>query len=205
MHLEPNVRLRVDQSSWNEFDVQAAWAPPPHEVSRASAVYSASKVAGEKAAWKFMEENKPSFVLNTVLPSVNLGPLLSTKQPGSSAGLISGLRLGDPTATQVLREVMPPTYMVNVEDTARLHVAALLESDVSGERLFGFAEPINYSKIVRALQKVFGTDMEYPPPLENEGVDMSTVATERSVELLRRSGRPGFLGLEESLKAQFAS
>lgn len=39
-------------------------------------VYSASKTEAEKAAWKWVEEKKPNFVLNTVLPNFNVsGPL----------------------------------------------------------------------------------------------------------------------------------
>ena len=96
-------------------------------------------------------------------------------------------------------------YMVNVDDQARLHVAALLKEDVRGERLFAFAEPINYSTIVAALKKVNPGKTEYLAPPENEGRDLSTVSTGRAVEMLRRAGRSGFIGLEESLRVQFAS
>jgi nucleoside-diphosphate-sugar epimerase len=62
MHLAPNVRINVTEDSWNETDVKAAWAPPPYDFSRAGTVYSASKVQGEKAAWKFMKStNRRSF------------------------------------------------------------------------------------------------------------------------------------------------
>jgi hypothetical protein len=137
------------------------------------------------------------------LPSVNIGSVLSSKQSGSTAGLINGLKAGDEMSTKILRDLTPPTYMVNVEDTARLHIAALVEEDVRGERLFAFAEPINYSSIVSALKKVDPSKTEYPALPENEGRDLSTVSTGRAEELLRRAGRSGFIGLEESLRAQF--
>ncbi|KAF4636780.1 hypothetical protein G7Y89_g1320 [Cudoniella acicularis] len=38
-------------------------------------IYAASKTASEQQAWKYMEEKKPSFVLNTILPSMNLGTI----------------------------------------------------------------------------------------------------------------------------------
>lgn len=34
--------------------------------------YAASKTEQEHTAWKWMEENKPPFVLNTILPNVNV-------------------------------------------------------------------------------------------------------------------------------------
>ena len=49
-------------------------------------VYSASKVEGENALWKFVKEEKPKFVANTILPNLNFGRIL----PGRSAG--SGVR-----------------------------------------------------------------------------------------------------------------
>jgi hypothetical protein len=58
--------------------------------------------------------------------------------------------------------------MVNVEDTARLHVAAPLKEDVSGERLFAFADPINYRTLVFALKKVDPSKSEYPAPPKSE-------------------------------------
>lgn len=199
----PNAGFNVTEDSWNEVAVKAAWAPPPYNNSRASAVYAASKAQGEQVAWRFMKERNPAFVLNTVLPSVNLGPILSSKQGGSSAGMVNGLKAGDQASTTMLRDVMAPTCMVNVEDTARLHCAALLEEDVCGERLFGFAEPINYSTIVAALKSVDPSQTDYPAPKENEGRDMSIISTGRAIELLKRAGRAGFTGLDESIRMQF--
>lgn len=39
-------------------------------------VYSASKTEAEQAAWKWVKENKPNFVLNTVQPNFNVSRLL---------------------------------------------------------------------------------------------------------------------------------
>jgi hypothetical protein len=56
-------------------------------------VYSASKMQSEQAAWKFMEEEKPGFVFNTVLPNANIGYILSVEHQGypSTAGWIRAL------------------------------------------------------------------------------------------------------------------
>jgi hypothetical protein len=48
------------------------------------ATYGASKTTGEKAAWEFMDEHKPGFVLNTVLPSCNFGSALHESHTSAS-------------------------------------------------------------------------------------------------------------------------
>lgn len=40
-------------------------------------VYSASKTEAERGAWKWVKENKPGFVLNTVLPNFNVSDALN--------------------------------------------------------------------------------------------------------------------------------
>jgi hypothetical protein len=36
-----------------------------------------SKSFAEKAAWKFMEEKKPNFILTTICPTLVFGPIVS--------------------------------------------------------------------------------------------------------------------------------
>lgn len=50
---------------------------PRSEPERAWAVYGASKAQSEQAAWEFMKEKKPHFILNTVLPNANFGNVSS--------------------------------------------------------------------------------------------------------------------------------
>jgi nucleoside-diphosphate-sugar epimerase len=80
---EHNRVVGVDENSWNEVSVEAAWAPSPHEGShRTLHVYCTSKVEGEQAAWKFVREQKPNFAFNTVLPNACIGKILSPKHQG---------------------------------------------------------------------------------------------------------------------------
>jgi hypothetical protein len=41
-----------------------------------AAGYNVSKIEGEKAAWDFMETNKPAFVLTVINPDVITGPMV---------------------------------------------------------------------------------------------------------------------------------
>ena len=175
---------------------------PPYLPERAFAVYGASKVEAERAGWEFIRAGDRGFVLNTVLPNFAVGPLLNATQAGSTSGWVTGLYNGDEELSERMR-TFPPQYNVDVRDVARVHVAALLEHDVKNERLFAFAEPYNYSRVVDILKKLDPSRQQYPLPVENEGHDLSTVDNARAVELLKRSGRAGFIGLEESLRAQF--
>jgi nucleoside-diphosphate-sugar epimerase len=61
----PNKEFTIEHDTWNEPAVQQAWAPAPYESTRSYAVYAASKTQTEQALWKFVKEEKPSFVLNT--------------------------------------------------------------------------------------------------------------------------------------------
>lgn len=56
------------KDTWNDSAVKAAWSPR----SNGYIVYAASKVEGEREAWKWVEKNKPGFVFNSILPGTNV-------------------------------------------------------------------------------------------------------------------------------------
>jgi hypothetical protein len=41
-----------------------------------------SKAFAEKAAWEFVEKEKPSFTLATILPTLVFGPIVGTHESG---------------------------------------------------------------------------------------------------------------------------
>ena len=104
---KPNVEFTISTNDWNIDDIEAAWKPPPYEKERAWAVYGASKTQAEQEIWKFLKEDKPGFVLNTVLPNANFGPILSDKQPASTAGWIKSLYNGDLDAVTTVKSTPP--------------------------------------------------------------------------------------------------
>lgn len=73
-----NTTFTVGKEDWNQQAVDRAWEPPPYTPERASAVYAASKTEGEQALWQFVKEEKPHFVVNAILPNVNMGRIIST-------------------------------------------------------------------------------------------------------------------------------
>ncbi|RDW60547.1 hypothetical protein BP6252_11930 [Coleophoma cylindrospora] len=197
---QPNKEFLINSNTWNEMAVEAAWAPPPYEGDqRRLDVYSASKTQGEQAAWKFVKEQKPDFVLNAVLPNANMGTILSIEHQGypSTAGWIKAL--WNEFEGQEDLKFNPPQYYVNVQDNARVHVAALIFEDVQGERLFSFAHPYSWNDILAIFRKLY-PQRKFLEDIPGLGEDKSVVANERAEELLKRLGRPGWTSLEESVK-----
>lgn len=204
-----NKKFHVDVCTWNDADVEAAWAPPPYKDDRKLAVYAASKALAEKECWRFMQEEKPAFILNAVLPNCNIGRILSKEQPASTGGWYKKMWEGDVETLKLLRDRFPPQHYVNVTDTALLHLAALLEEDVRGERLLAFAGPFNFNDTAALMEKIdaegYGDGSRQYERIEDLPKDLKTVDTKRAQELLRRYGRPGFTGLEVSLKEAIKS
>ena len=93
--------------------------------------------------------------------------------------------------------------MVNVKDTARLHVAALVDPETKNERLLAFAEPFNWNDLLEILRKLF-PKKDFPANIENESRDLSKLDHSREAALLKAFGRPGFTGIEESIRENAA-
>ena len=193
---KPNKKFHVDSSTWNNEDVESAWRPPPYEPERAYTVYSASKTLAERAGVDFVNERRPAFVFNSVLPDTVFGELLHPRQGGSTSSFV---RLAWAGKEVSFFKQLAPQHMVNVTDVARLHLSALVEPDVQNERLFAWAEPFNYNDVMRILRKM-DPERNIPADIEDESRDLSTVDTTRSIELLKRMGRDGFIGLDESVR-----
>jgi nucleoside-diphosphate-sugar epimerase len=198
---QPNKVFIMDENTWNDSAVKAAWAPPPYEgLQRRLDVYSASKTQGEQAAWKYVKEENPGFVLNTVLPNANMGNILSIEHQGypSTAGWIKALWNGFEGNKDLAFN--PPQYYINVQDNARVHVAALIFDDVKSERLFAFAYPYTWNDILAVFRKLY-PQRKFIDDMSDLGQDLSKVANGRAEELVKRLGRPGWTSLEESVKA----
>lgn len=104
---KPNVPFTISADTYNDVSARAAW-DTAHDPLKAVHVYSASKVAGEKAVWEYAEEVKPKFVLNTVVPNMNWGPLLSPeRQKPSSGGLIPGIYMKGLEAAGIFKDYPP--------------------------------------------------------------------------------------------------
>lgn len=199
---KPNEKFDIKEDSWNTETVEEAWKPAPYD-GRKWVVYGASKTQAEQELWKFAKENKPSFEVNAVLPNANFGPIINEKeQDASTAGWIRTIhRKGIDDM-----KFIPAQWFVNVQDTARLHVSALINPDVKDERIFGFSAPYNWNDILAILRKLKGDDPKWAP-IEDDSRDLSNpLPRSRAEELLKKDfGRSGWTGLEDSVKDLLAS
>lgn len=159
-------------------------------------VYAASKTQGERALWNFVEKEKPSFVVNAILPDTNFGRVVG------SAGATGGI------AIQLFKEgslpwPVAPQYFIDVVDDARLHLcAAVLDGSLKSERIFAFAYTFNTNDCIETIKKVRpdvdASKLKIDP---DELRDLSKVPNELGAKLLKEwYGQDGYKTLEQSLK-----
>ncbi|PYI07686.1 NAD(P)-binding protein [Aspergillus sclerotiicarbonarius CBS 121057] len=188
----------VDENSWNDAAVTAAWDSNTPADLKPSVVYTAAKVEAERSAWKWYEEHKPHFVLNTVLPNMNFGKIIFPEHQGSSMRVTRMLLNGNDLAIGLIAA----QWYVDVVDTARLHVIGLLDPNVKSERLFACAGKFKWDDVVQILRK-FQPDNHNIPDAVKDAIKekFEIVPSGRAEQLLRDFyGRPGWTTLEESLK-----
>lgn len=198
---EPGTQYKVNQDTFNLESLETIKAPwdgenPPPPVWGMK-VYAASKTASELAAFKWVRENKPKFVFNTVVPNFNMGVVVAPEKLGfgSSVGILASVMRGLPFGPAMI----PPEWYVNAEDTALLHLGALVLDGVQGERLFAFADKFTWTGILEILHRRFPERKNILAAAEEAGVDEGQVDNVRSVEVLRKLGRDGFKSLEDSV------
>ncbi|KAK1703504.1 NAD dependent epimerase/dehydratase [Colletotrichum lupini] len=193
--------IEVNSDSWNTESVEIAWREAPYHPQRAWHIYAASKVEAEMAVWKFYHENirrRYDLIVSSVLPGTNFGRALDAANQGhsSTSSFIESLWNG--THVDRLASI-PPQYFVDVEDNARLHVAAAVLPNVRSERIFAWAEPFNFDTVLDILrahfpEKTFVDNFHHYCELSVVSQPQS-----RAVELLRQLGREGFVPLKQSV------
>lgn len=106
----------------------------------------------------------------------------------------------------VLNFTTVENWYVSVTDAARLHLAALLDDSVDGQRLWAAAGPIPLNQVLAIWRKAFPDkkdklpkDLDLPPGPAEVLLDNS-----KSLELLKRMGRPGWDPLESVVVANVA-
>jgi len=72
---QPNKgdNYKVDKQTYHDAAVKLAHDFPSDNPAKFLFSYAGGKTEGERAAWKFVKEEKPSFIFNTVLPDLVFG------------------------------------------------------------------------------------------------------------------------------------
>jgi nucleoside-diphosphate-sugar epimerase len=119
------------EASWNPVTLADIHKSP-------ATAYRASKKLAERAAWDFVEAEKPNFDLVTVCPPLVLGPVVH------HLASLESINTSNERVVQLLqgkwRNEIPATgaawLWIDVRDAASAHVRALENPDAGGKRLF---------------------------------------------------------------------
>ncbi|KAL7946727.1 hypothetical protein V8C42DRAFT_364041 [Trichoderma barbatum] len=192
----PGVPGHITKDSWNDAVVQMAWAPPPYEPHRGGLVYVSSKVEAEKAIWKFVEEEKPAFDVNTVLPFTTLGGGLHKSQLRGTSGWIQDAYNGEVGMFATL----PVSFHANVRDVAALHVAAALDPEIKGERFFAWAKPLTINVVLEMLRGMY-PDHSFVDDVPDKIMSPITKDDTYALSVLKKwTGREDWISLEETVR-----
>lgn len=194
---QPDKVINVTEETWNDVVVSDAKTKP-----NSWNVYGASKTEAERAIWKAVKETNPPFQVAAILPNANMGPILRPggEQQSSTASWV--LKLWDGNTS--VFETVPPQYFVDVRDTARLHVIALIDPECQGKRIFAFSAPFTWNDVLAVFRKQ-NPGRKFPEDREGFGEDKSVIPTEPAEKLLRKHYGKGFSGLEEVVEANTAT
>ncbi|KAK5323235.1 Glycine-rich RNA-binding protein 2, mitochondrial [Exophiala xenobiotica] len=145
------------EEDWNPITLAQASESVPNG-------YRASKTSAERAAWDFLEREKPNFTLSTLCPPQVFGPVVPQL---SSLDTLN-------TSNQVIRDIVqgkfksqiPPnaTYTwIDVRDLALCHVLALEKPGAANKRFFLAAGFFSNKELVEVVRKSFDQYNELLP------------------------------------------
>lgn len=92
-------------------------------------------------------------------------------------------------------------YVVDVVDVARLHAVALLNPNVTSQRLFGHASPLNLTEIITTLRRLRPDNDQIPDAPEDDWHDQSIILPAKRAEKLLQEfcGKEGWTSAEDSI------
>ncbi|CAG9990536.1 unnamed protein product [Clonostachys byssicola] len=137
-----------DESSWNPVTWEESF-------SDKSKTYRGSKTFAEKAAWGFLDKEKPSFDITTINPPLVYGPIAHHLENLDRLNT-SNLNIRDIIQGQYKDKPLPPTgtfLFTDVRDLALAHVRAIEVPEAGGKRFFLVAGHCSHKQIVDGLRK----------------------------------------------------
>ncbi|KAK7705127.1 hypothetical protein SLS57_010149 [Botryosphaeria dothidea] len=194
------VARELAADTYNDDAVAAAYGEAWEDAgARGLAVFGAGFVAKDRAARAFVREERPGFRATVLLVDCVMGRILNTEQQGlpTSIGFVAGVWEGGEKARPA-RALIKPQHHVDVEDCAKLHVAAAVRGDVVNERIFTFGEPFTWNKVLRIFKKNW-PQRKFDDEDPSEGECLAKAPNERGAQLLRDMGGKGWTSLEESV------
>ncbi len=169
------------EKHWNPITEQEAIENPAN-------AYRASKTFAERAAWEFVEKEKPNFDIATICPPLVLGPVVHYLNSLDSINT-SNERVRNMIQGRTKETGIPPTGVfiwVDVRDVALAHVKALEVPEAGGKRFFVTAGHYSNAEIAEIIKKDF-PDLADKLPAEiksDKPADVYDIDNSRSKELL---------------------
>ncbi|KAK5047222.1 hypothetical protein LTR84_006744 [Exophiala bonariae] len=173
--INPNGHPKVySESNWNPITQEEAVANPQNG-------YRASKTFAEKAAWDFVEKEKPNFDVATINPPLVLGPVVhylnSIDNINTSNERVANLIQGK------WKDGLPSSGIwiwVDVRDVALAHVKAIEVPEAGGKRFLLTAGYYSNGEIASAIKSNFPDladklpqDLKSDKPDDVYGIDNS--------------------------------
>ncbi|RMZ80157.1 hypothetical protein DV737_g3056, partial [Chaetothyriales sp. CBS 132003] len=176
-----------NESHWNPVTLEEA-------TNDASTAYLASKTFAEKAAWDFVDKEKPNFSVSTINPPIVLGPIVSYLNS------LNAVNTSNQRVLQLIRgdfktDGVPPSGIyiwVDVRDVALAHVKAIEVAAAAGKRFFVAAGYYSNGELAHIIKDNFP---QFAPRLpENLASDVPKdvygIDNSRSKQILGLEYRP---------------
>ncbi|CUA68239.1 Putative NADPH-dependent methylglyoxal reductase GRP2 [Rhizoctonia solani] len=149
------------------------WNPITYEESKKDPVsgYYGSKKLAEKAAWDFMEAEKPAFELTTLCPPMVYGPALQEVKSMSNLNASSTAFYALFSGQQKELKNAGVWFWTDVRDIAKAHIAAIEKPEAANERFFICEGRFSVNSVVDYIWK------HYPERAQAKGIPKSSPST----------------------------
>ncbi|KAF2007072.1 NAD(P)-binding protein [Amniculicola lignicola CBS 123094] len=141
------------EANWNPVTEEEAIKD--HDIIKA---YNVSKVRAERAAWEFLEKNKPSFDLTVVNPDIIIGPLeqpLASAKSVNDTNVMAVYQFLNGQTKDIEGVYFPYWHYVDVRDVALAHILALTTPAASGKRIILVSGRISPQISVNTIRRHF--------------------------------------------------
>ncbi|EGV60065.1 NADPH-dependent methylglyoxal reductase Gre2 [Yamadazyma tenuis] len=180
--------LVITEESWSSITYEQSLQP--------NIAYWGSKKFAEKAAWDFLENEKPQFSLATYAPTLVFGPQaydeVAKQGPVSTLGIISSVLKKDYSAEKMLFGDFS-----DVRDVSEGHIRAFELESAAGHRFLLGNGRVSVGRIVEIVRKHF-PELELPAT-EVIPDDKLGVASTNCEETLTVLGQKDLISLEQGV------
>ncbi|OUM52421.1 hypothetical protein BVG19_g1613 [[Candida] boidinii] len=149
--LPENNDIVYDENTWSDVS--------PEMVTDDNPIlgYIYSKIVAEKAAWDFIENEKPNFKLTTCLPPTAIGPqvfeeLVLDKLEGSNSFIFGFI---DVKEGEEFSPLFPTFVSIHVRDVSEAIIKPLSTDKLDGKRILPIASSFNVQEIIDKVHKFF--------------------------------------------------